>query len=91
MPPLNLYARARHYHFIARETAGAARTRHSLHPPIFEGEPCQDLGRIAPREREGLSFMKLNACMGNGSLILAGELAVTIPKKIQHNQQHRSM
>ena len=29
---------------IAHETAGAARTRHSLRPPIFEGEPDQDSG-----------------------------------------------
>jgi hypothetical protein len=29
---------------FAHETAGAARIRHSLRPPVFEGEPCQDSG-----------------------------------------------
>jgi hypothetical protein len=38
MPPLSLYARARTYFSIAHETAGAACTRHSLHPLIFEGD-----------------------------------------------------
>src|ERR1700682_4375463 len=42
---------------LAHETAGAARTRHSLHPPIFEGEPYPRLGRIAPRDRGGTSFV----------------------------------
>jgi len=37
MPPLNLYARVRLLHNFARETAGAARTRHSLRPLNFEG------------------------------------------------------
>ncbi len=32
------------YFSIAHETAGAACTRHSLRPPIFEGEPYQDSG-----------------------------------------------
>ena len=38
MPPLNLYARVRFLlvHF-AHETAGAARTRLSLHPLVSEG------------------------------------------------------
>src|ERR1700736_3195660 len=43
---------------IAHETAGAARTRHSLHPPIFEVEPYPRLGRIAPRDRGGMFFVK---------------------------------
>jgi hypothetical protein len=42
--PLNLYARVRLFHFFARETAGAARTRSSLRPLIsgareFSGKP----------------------------------------------------
>jgi hypothetical protein len=44
MPPLNLYARAHTYFSIAHEIAGAACTRHSLRPLIFEGEPDQDSG-----------------------------------------------
>jgi len=38
-------------HFIAHGTAGAACTRHSLHPPIFEGEPNQDSAHRAARVR----------------------------------------
>src|SRR5437016_2907076 len=38
MPP-NLYARARHSHFIAHGTARAVCTRPSVHPLIVEGEP----------------------------------------------------
>ena len=37
MPPLNLYARVRFYVHFAHETAGAARTRLSLRPLLFEG------------------------------------------------------
>src|SRR6476659_5465842 len=38
LPPLNLYARVRiSLCNLAHETAGAARTRHSLHP-LFEGD-----------------------------------------------------
>jgi hypothetical protein len=41
---------------IAHETAGAARTRHSLRPLTIEGrELIADLGRNAPRDREGVS------------------------------------
>src|SRR6202795_4499011 len=44
-------------HF-AHETAGAACTRHSLRPLVFEGETTPRLGRTAPRERECVSLMK---------------------------------
>ena len=49
--PLNLYARVRilDAHF-AHETAGAARTRHSLLPPLRE-KRHEQLGRLAPRDR----------------------------------------
>ena len=41
---------------IAHETAGAARTRSSLRPLIPEGASDQvQLGRVAPRERAGIS------------------------------------
>src|SRR5205823_13865138 len=41
---------------IAHETAGAARTRSSLHPLTLEGASEQvQLGRVAPRERTGIS------------------------------------
>ncbi|MDX6567364.1 MAG: hypothetical protein QOE10_3026 [Gaiellales bacterium] len=63
MLPLSLYARARTHFSIAHETAGAARTRHSLRPPVFEGGPYQSLGRVAPRDREVMSSMKRNAFM----------------------------
>jgi hypothetical protein len=46
---------------FAHETAGAARIRHSLRPPVFEGEPYTNLGRVAPREGEVTSFMERNA------------------------------
>jgi hypothetical protein len=46
---------------FAHETAGAARTRHSLRPPVFEGEPYARLGRVAPRDRKVMSFVKRNA------------------------------
>jgi hypothetical protein len=36
---------------IAHETAGAACTRHSLHP-LIEGDRLANLGRVAPRDRE---------------------------------------
>ena len=40
----------------ARETAGAARIRHSLRPLDFEGEEIlANLGRNASREREDVS------------------------------------
>src|SRR5439155_6423943 len=39
---------------IAHETAGAARTRSSLRPLIGEGERYANLGRNAPRDREGV-------------------------------------
>ena len=42
---------------IAHETAGAARIRHSLRPLTIEGEEFPaNLGRIASREREGVSI-----------------------------------
>jgi hypothetical protein len=56
MLPLSLYARARTHFSIAHETAGAARTRHSLRPPVFEGGPLSRLGRVAPRDREVMCF-----------------------------------
>jgi hypothetical protein len=41
---------------IAHETVGAARTRLSLRPLIFGGGKRKEkLGRIAPRDREGVS------------------------------------
>jgi hypothetical protein len=40
---------------FAHETAGAARTRLSLHPLVSEGEADASLGRIAPRECEVVS------------------------------------
>ena len=43
---------------IAHETAGAARTRSSLRPLISEGASEQvQLGRVAPRERAGISAL----------------------------------
>ena len=57
MFPLNLYARVRFLLCaIARETAGAARTRSSLRPLFGEGEEIlANLGRVASREREHTS------------------------------------
>ena len=44
------------YHFIAHETAGAARIRLSLRPLIGEGVTLMaNLGRIAPRDRGRIS------------------------------------
>src|SRR3984893_7896498 len=40
---------------LAHETAGAARTRHSLRPLIFEGEPHQDSGA----SRRGIAEVRL--------------------------------
>src|SRR6476619_1116139 len=55
MLPLNLYARVRFFVHIARETAGAARTRLSLRPLITEGERLPEkLARNARRDREGV-------------------------------------
>jgi hypothetical protein len=54
MPPLNLYARVQPLlRILARETAGAARTRHSLRPLWGVGNARP--GRFAPREREAVS------------------------------------
>src|SRR5260370_25414892 len=47
---LYLYARVRFSHIFARETAGAASTRHSLRPLNFGRTSHQQLGRIAPRD-----------------------------------------
>jgi hypothetical protein len=59
--PLNLYARVRFSLLpIARETAGAARTRHSLLPLIGgSGKLIAKLGRMAPRDREVVFADKL--------------------------------
>jgi hypothetical protein len=57
MLPLNLYARVRFcFVHLARETAGAARTRSSLRP-LFSMRANEDtkLGRNAPRDREAVS------------------------------------
>jgi len=49
VPPLNLYARVRFLLPIARETAGAARIRHSLLPLFGEnqgdnsGRSCREI------------------------------------------------
>src|SRR5665213_2074763 len=49
--PLHLYARVRFLLMhIAHETAGAARTRSSLRPLVFEGERFACLGRSVSRE-----------------------------------------
>jgi hypothetical protein len=48
---------------IAHETAGAACIRHSLRPPVFEGELYARPGRVAPRERE---VMSLGSALGLG-------------------------
>jgi hypothetical protein len=56
MLPLNLYARVRFcFVHLARETAGAARTRSSLRP-LFSMRANEDakLGRNAPRDREAI-------------------------------------
>ena len=50
-----LYARVRLYHSFAHETAGAARTRHSLLPLLLEGQiVAANLGQIVPREGEAM-------------------------------------
>jgi hypothetical protein len=56
--PLNLYARV-HFFFAhpAHETAGAARTRHSLLPLLW-GEGLRKPRAITPRERERLSAIE---------------------------------
>jgi hypothetical protein len=57
LPPLNLYARVRIFACnLAHETAGAARTRHSLRPLISGVVAEARLGQIVPREREGASL-----------------------------------
>jgi hypothetical protein len=61
MLPLSLYARARTHFSIAHETAGAARTRHSLRPPVFEGGPYQDSGAS---RRETVKLCALKICSG---------------------------
>jgi hypothetical protein len=49
--PLNLYARVRFcYVHFARETAGAARTRSSLHPLFFEGATFSQTSDALRRE-----------------------------------------
>jgi hypothetical protein len=58
--PLHLYARV---HFLyaqaAHETAGAARTRHSLRPLLRERDnEFAKLGRNAPRERKAASGVR---------------------------------
>jgi hypothetical protein len=53
--PLNLYARVRFLLLFAHETAGAARTRHSLRPPIEAQDFWANLGRLAPRDHETVS------------------------------------
>ena len=52
---------------IAHETAGAARTRSSLHPRYFEGhEPSHQLGARVACERGGASGEKQAAALVAG-------------------------
>ena len=52
---------------IAHETAGAARTRHSLRPLIGEGDTFKaKLARNARREREGVFSSFRDAPLGAG-------------------------
>jgi hypothetical protein len=45
------------FFIFAREAAGATRARHSLRPLISEGGMLlAKLGRITPRDREGVSM-----------------------------------
>jgi hypothetical protein len=48
---------------LAHETAGAARTRHSLRPRIFEGEPCQASG-ASRRETVNVYLVYITAMRG---------------------------
>jgi hypothetical protein len=50
---------------LAHETAGAARTRHSLHPPIFEGDPYQDSG-VLRREIAKVCLYEAKRVYGSG-------------------------
>ena len=56
MFPLHLYAHVRFLmHSIAHETAGAARTRSSLRPLLFEARTkLKTSGKTMSREREGM-------------------------------------
>ncbi|HLZ05075.1 MAG TPA: hypothetical protein VKR55_23350 [Bradyrhizobium sp.] len=49
-----LYARVRTSLAIAHETAGAARTRHSLRPPTAEGEAIWKISRATCGENADL-------------------------------------
>jgi hypothetical protein len=62
-----LYAHVRTSFPIAHETAGAARTRHSLRPLFFEGDTFKaKLARNARREREGVFSSFRDAPLGAG-------------------------
>src|SRR6266702_6448841 len=57
-----LYARVRNFLQFAHEIAGAARIRHSLRPLFSRGRKfLANLGRNAPREREGVSSVIASA------------------------------
>ena len=67
MPPLHLYARVRLlYHFIAHETAGAARIRLSLRPLVSRGLAIDGKASGAWRRenREGV-FVVARECLTN--------------------------
>ena len=51
------------HHSFAHETAGAARTRHSLRPLHFRANDFEHLGRIAPRDR-GVVFSACHVIAG---------------------------
>jgi hypothetical protein len=67
---------------FAYETAGAARIRHSLRPPVFEGERFQDSGAsrrekaesrslvVMPRFKRGIQYVVMSRASTTVSGIL---------------------
>ena len=75
MPPLNLYARVRFSLCnLAHETAGAARTRHSLLPP-FGRERNVSKARALSRRENAKSHLLFENCMQNFFSSLRGAIA----------------
>jgi hypothetical protein len=68
MPPLNLYARVRFFLCTLHTRPRVQRAPGIPCPLLFARVNLSKLGRIAPREREGMSFMKHNARGESGRL-----------------------
>jgi hypothetical protein len=78
MPPLNLYARVRISLCILHTRPRVQRAPGIPCTLPFSRVTLSRLGRIAPRDREGMALMKQNACMNDGATLLYRKLSTSV-------------